>query len=147
MKYRIKDPDVIRGFKALGWTYEFDEDDVKRFGFYWHGDCRDRIYLSLNEELEVEPVKEFTYADAPKTTLGVKAKLTEPCYSVAATTGTTLDARERAWIARDIYFSNKRSKPKKAISGVQDPQLELPLWDPSKDVDRDGIINPKYKIT
>lgn len=111
MKYRIKDPDVVRGFKSLGWTYEFDEADVKRYGFYWHGDCRDKIYLSLCEELEVEPIKEFTYADALKTTLGTSCK------------------------------------PKKAVSGVQDPQLELPLWDPSKDVDRDGIINPKYKIT
>lgn len=38
-------------------------------------------------------------------------------------------------------------KPKKTNSSMQNPQLELPLWDPSKDVDRDGIINPKYKIT
>jgi len=72
--------------------------------------------------------------------------------------------RERAWIARDIYFSNKRSKPERAKTGiqnpsnkrckpkktnlgVQNPQLKFPLWDPSKDADRDGIINPKYKIT
>lgn len=111
MKYRIKDPDVVAGFKHLGWTYEFDEDDVKRFGFYWHGDCRNKIYLSLCEELEVEPVKEYTYAHAPDTTLGTSGK------------------------------------PKKIILEVQNPQLELPLWDPSKDADRDGIINPKYKIT
>lgn len=63
MKYRIKDPDVIRGFKVLGWTYEFEEADVERFGFYWHGDCRDKIYLSLFEELEVEPVPELAESE------------------------------------------------------------------------------------
>lgn len=59
MKFRIKDPDVVRGFKALGWTYEFDEDDVERYGFYWHGDCRDRIYFDPCEEFAVEPVCEL----------------------------------------------------------------------------------------
>lgn len=59
MKYRIKDPDVVKGFKVLGWTYEFDENDVKRYGFYWHGDCRDRIYFDPCEEFEVEPVPEL----------------------------------------------------------------------------------------
>jgi len=43
--------------------------------------------------------------------------------------------------------SNKRCKLKKTNLGVQNPQLKLPLWNPSKDADRDGIINPKYKIT
>lgn len=59
MKYRIKDPDVIKGFKSLGWTYEFDETEVERFGFYWHGDCRDRIFFNPHEEFEVEPVPEL----------------------------------------------------------------------------------------
>ena len=59
MKYRIKDPDVVKGFKILGWTYEFDEDDVKRYGFYWHGDCRNKIYFDPCEEFYVEPVKEL----------------------------------------------------------------------------------------
>lgn len=128
MKYRIKDPDVVAGFKHLGWTYEFDEDDVKRFGFFWHGDCRDKIYLSLCEELEVEPVKEYTYAHAPDTTLGTSCKSKKTVSGVQS-------------------LSNKRCKPKKVTLEVQNPQLELSLWDSSKDVDRDGIINPKYKIT
>ena len=59
MRYRIKDPDVVRGFKALGWTYEFDEADVEQYGFYWHGDCRDRIYFDPCEEFAVEPVPEI----------------------------------------------------------------------------------------
>lgn len=59
MRYRIKDPDVVKAFKILGWTYEFDEADVERFGFYWHGDCRNKIYFDPCEEFYVEPVKEL----------------------------------------------------------------------------------------
>ena len=58
MKYRIKDPDVVKAFKILGWTYEFDETEVERFGFYWHGNFRGKIYFNPHEEFEVEPVPE-----------------------------------------------------------------------------------------
>ena len=60
----------------------------------------DRLFKEwkkIYDKYETEIIKSVqTYADAPDTTLGTRD-------------------RERAWIARDIYFSNKRSEPKKVI--------------------------------
>lgn len=56
MKYRIKDPDVVKAFKILGWAYEFDEANVERFGFWWPGKFRGKIFFDPHEEFDVEPV-------------------------------------------------------------------------------------------
>lgn len=108
MKYRIKDPDERKAIELLTGITEFSLNDIKHH--YWRM-LNNELHYDIRGTLEVEPVKEFSYADALDTTLGTSCK------------------------------------PKKTNSGMQNPQLELPLWDPSKDVDRDGIINPKYKIT